>query len=383
MGDPRVRLVVLFGGRSAEHDVSCVSARHVLAAADPAKYHVEPVGITRAGAWVRAVDAAAALEAGARALPDHLTAAGPEIDPLPVLASSTALESTWDRAPDGPTVVFPVLHGPMGEDGTIQGLLELAGVPYVGAGVLGSALGMDKIAAKNHLQALGVPQARWRSVVLDDPHASDGDLTTEIDAIVSDLGLPVFVKPANMGSSVGVSRATTPGEIAEALRLASSYDHLIVVEEAVAGREIEVSVLGNEDPEASLPGEIVPGAEFYDYADKYEDGAELLVPAPLDDDEVAAVQSLAIRTFVGLRVEGLARVDFFYEDGGTGPDGNQRGDRGWLVNEINTMPGFTPISMYPKLWAVSGLPYPKLIDRLVELALERHARRERHTRTDH
>ena len=383
MGDPRVRLVVLFGGRSAEHDVSCVSARHVLAAVDPAKYRVEPVGITRDGTWVRAVDATAALEAGARALPDHLTAAGPEVDPLPVLARSGALESTDDHSPDGPTVVFPVLHGPMGEDGTIQGLLELAGVPYVGAGVLGSALGMDKIAAKTHLEALGIPQARWRSFVLDDPHATDHDLTAEIDAIVSDLGSTVFVKPANMGSSVGVSRATTLEEIADALRLASTYDHLIVIEEAVAGREIEVSVLGNEDPEASLPGEIVPGAEFYDYADKYDDGAELLIPAPLSDAEIAAVQAMAIEAFVGLRVEGLARVDFFYEDGGTGPDGARRGDRGWLVNELNTMPGFTPISMYPKLWDVSGLPYPKLIDRLVELAVERHARRERHTRTDH
>jgi D-alanine-D-alanine ligase len=271
----------------------------------------------------------------------------------------------------------------MGEDGTIQGLLELAGVPYVGAGVLGSALAMDKVAAKTHLQALGIAQARWRSLVLDDPHAPDGDLRAEIDAIIADLGLPIFVKPANMGSSVGVSRASTPQELATALRLAASYDRLIVIEEAIRGRELEVAVLGNDDPEASLPGEIVPGAEFYDYADKYEDGAELLIPAPLDDDEIAAVQTLAVDSFVGLRIEGLARVDFFYEDGSTAPDGTTRGDRGWLVNELNTMPGFTPISMYPKLWDVSGLPYPKLIDRLVELALERHDRRQRHTRTDH
>jgi D-alanine-D-alanine ligase len=376
---------VLFGGRSAEHDVSCVSARHVLAAVDPAKYRVEPVGITRDGTWVRAVDAAAALEGGSRELPDHLTAAGPAVDPLPVLTSSSSPEENQklEGHGDGPTVAFPVLHGPMGEDGTIQGLLELAGVPYVGAGVLGSALAMDKVAAKTHLQALGIAQARWRSLVLDDPHAPDGDLRAEIDAIIADLGLPIFVKPANMGSSVGVSRASTPQELATALRLAASYDRLIVIEEAIRGRELEVAVLGNDDPEASLPGEIVPGAQFYDYADKYEDGAELLIPAPLDDDEIAAVQTLAVDSFVGLRIEGLARVDFFYEDGSTAPDGTTRGDRGWLVNELNTMPGFTPISMYPKLWDVSGLPYPKLIDRLVELALERHDRRQRHTRTDH
>ena len=385
MGDPRVRLVVLFGGRSAEHDVSCVSARHVLAAVDPAKYRVEPVGITREGAWVRAVDAAAALEPGSPGLPDHLTAAGPAVDPLSALTSPDPIDQTHDQVPngDGPTVAFPVLHGPMGEDGTIQGLLEMAGIAYVGAGVLGSALAMDKAAAKTHLQALGIAQARWRSFVLDDPHAVDGELRTEVDAIVADLGLPVFVKPANMGSSVGVSKATTPQEIAGALRLAASYDRLIVIEEAIHGRELEVAVLGNDDPEASLPGEITPGAEFYDYADKYEDGAELLIPAPLDDDEIAAAQALAIDTFVGLRIEGLARVDFFYEDGSTGPDGTMRGNRGWLVNELNTMPGFTPISMYPKLWDVSGLPYPKLIDRLVELALERHDRDQRHTRTDH
>lgn len=387
MGDPRVRLVVLFGGRSAEHDVSCVSARHVLAAVDPAKYRVEPVGITCEGVWVRAIDAAAALEPGSPGLPDHLTAAGPTVDPLSALTSSDPIDEPHDldadRDEDGPTVAFPVLHGPMGEDGTIQGLLEMAGIAYVGAGVLGSALAMNKVAAKTHLQALGIAQARWRSFVLNDPDAADGELRTEVDAIVADLGLPVFVKPANMGSSVGVSKATTPQEIAGALRLAASYDRLIVIEEAIHGRELEVAVLGNDDPEASLPGEITPGAEFYDYADKYEDGAELLIPAPLDDDEIAAVRALAIDTFVGLRIEGLARVDFFYEDGSTGPDGTKRGDRGWLVNELNTMPGFTPISMYPKLWDVSGLPYPKLIDRLVELALERHDRNQRHTRTDH
>ena len=366
--DGRIRLVVLFGGRSAEHDVSCVSARHVVAAADPAKYAVEPVGITRQGRWVRAAEALAALGSGPEALPERLKAAGPEIEPLPALVGGAA---------SGPTVVLPILHGPMGEDGTVQGLLELARVPYAGAGVLASALCMDKTAANTMLAAAGIAHTRWLGVTLEDLHESESELAGQVDAIVASLGLPVFVKPASMGSSVGVSRATTGTEVAEGLRLACRYDRSIIVEEEAKAREIEVAVLGNDEPAASLPGEIVPGADFYDYADKYQDGARLLIPAPLHDDEIAACQSVAIDAYRALRVEGLARVDFLYEDGRDG-----RGDRGWLVSELNTMPGFTPISMYPKLWEVSGLEYPKLIDRLVELAIERHARRERHTLTD-
>ena len=362
---------MLFGGRSAEHDVSCVSARHVVAAADPEKYMVEPVGITREGHWVQAAEALEALGTGPEALPEQLSAAGPEIEPLPALSGDSSLRQA------GRTVVLPILHGPMGEDGTVQGLLELARVPYAGAGVLASALCMDKTAANTMLAAAGIAHTRWQSLTLDDPAASDSDLAARVDAVVEDLGLPVFVKPASMGSSVGITRAATREEVADGLRLACRYDRSIVVEEESRPREIEVAVLGNDDPEASLPGEIIPGAAFYDYADKYEDGAELLIPAPLDDDEIAACQSLAIDAYRALRVEGLARVDFLYEDGRDG-----RGDRGWLVSELNTMPGFTPISMYPKLWAASGLPYPRLIDRLVELALERHHRRERHTRTD-
>ena len=364
-----IRLVVLFGGRSAEHDVSCVSARHVLDAADPGRYDVEPVCITRDGDWVRAEGA---LAPGAAGLP--LTADGPAVDPLPVLVPP-------DRPGDQLTVVFPVLHGPMGEDGTVQGMLELAGVPYVGAGVLASALCMDKVAAKHHLEVQGVPQVgfRWRTGDAPDdggvrrPDGSPTSITAEITAAVADLGLPLFVKPANMGSSVGVSRATTADEAITAVEYAASYDRVVIIEEASDGREIEVAVLGNEDPEASVAGEIVPGADFYDYADKYDDGAELHVPADLTPAELAEVQRLAIGSFRALRVEGLARVDFFYENPG----------RGWLVNEVNTMPGFTPISMYPKLWAASGVDYRALIDRLVELAVARHRRRARHTRTDH
>ena len=377
MEDRRIRLVVLFGGRSAEHDVSCVSARHVVAAADPEKYLVEPVGITREGRWVQAAAEIEALGAGPDALPERLSTIGPEVEPLPVLAARPDAGAGPQTGSSRPTVVLPVLHGPMGEDGTVQGLLELARVPYAGAGVLASALCMDKTAANTMLAQAGIAHTRWRALTLDDPEVSDADLAPVIHGIIEDLGLPVFVKPASMGSSVGISRASTRPQVADGLRLASHYDRSIIVEEEARAREIEVAVLGNDRPEASLPGEIVPGAEFYDYADKYDDGAELLIPAPLDDDEIAACQHLAVEAYRALRVEGLARVDFLYEDGRDG-----RGARGWMVSELNTMPGFTPISMYPKLWAVSGLAYPQLIDRLVDLALDRHARRERHTRTD-
>ena len=374
----RIRLVVLFGGRSAEHDVSCVSARHVLAAADQARYDIEPVGITRDGGWVLADEARAALDAGADTMPDRLTAAGPSVEPLPALAGpgpSHGVAAT--------TVVLPVLHGPMGEDGTVQGLLELAGVPYVGAGVLASALCMDKIVCKDHLASHGIPQGAYRWITVDQgsirrPDGSGVELDAEIDACIEMLGLPLFVKPANMGSSVGVSRATDADEARAAIELAASYDREVIIEEEIVGREIEISVLGNEDPEASVAGEVVPGAAFYDYEDKYEDGAELIIPAPLSNDELAEMQRLAIAAYRACKVEGLARVDFFYEDGSRGP-----GTRGWLVNELNTMPGFTPISMYPKMWQAAGLDYPSLIDELVDLAIARHDRTARHTRTDH
>jgi D-alanine-D-alanine ligase len=377
----RIRLVVLFGGQSAEHDVSCVSARHVVAAADPTRYDIEPIGITREGKWVLAKAAMKAL-AGAGAgsgLPESLTAAGPAVDALPMLTRPTTANDPGTTT----TVVLPILHGPMGEDGTIQGLLELAGVPYAGAGVLASALCMDKVAAKNHLGAHGLPQGRYRWMTVDAdgrvqrPDGSASTVAAEVEAAVEDLGLPVFVKPANMGSSVGVTRATTIEDTRVAVELAATYDRTVLLEEEIVGREIEVAVLGNESPVASVAGEIVPGADFYDYADKYEAGADLRIPAPLTDEELADVQRLAIACFRALGVEGLARVDFFHEGGADGAG------RGWLVNELNTMPGFTPISMYPKLWAESGLPYSDLIDRLVELALARHTRRQSHTRTDH
>jgi D-alanine-D-alanine ligase len=359
MVDDRIHLVVLFGGESAEHDVSCTTAAHVLRAADPGRYRITPIGIARDGQWAVAEQAVAALERGPEAIPGRLDPAGTDVSATPLLAEAAGAAPT--------TVVLPLLHGPMGEDGTVQGLLDLADIPYVGSGVLASAVAMDKAMAKQVLTAAGIPQARYRAF-------GEHELAPGLPARLADeLGLPLFVKPANMGSSVGVSRATTVEAVGEAIDHALTYDEMIVVEEAIVGREIEVAVLGGREPEASQPGEIVPGEDFYSYDDKYvTDGAQLLVPAPLADDAAEEVRSMAVDTFRALRCDGLARVDFFYERDGAG--------RGFLCNEVNTMPGFTPISMYPKLWMHSGMTYPELIDRLVELALERHRRRRRNTK---
>ena len=349
----RVRLVVLFGGQSAEHEVSCTTAAHVLRAIDPARYEAVPVGITRDGTWVQADDAMAALARGAGELPDQLAATGTAIEPLPAVAPARA---------DVPVVVLPLLHGPHGEDGTVQGLLELAGVPYVGSGVLASALCMDKPKAKEILAAHGLPQTRW--LVVRDAEIEGAE------AAVADAGLryPLFVKPANLGSSVGVTKVKGPDALGPALLAAADYDEWLVIEEGVDGREVEVAVLGNAEPRTSVPGEIVSSHEFYDYEDKYLDGTcELVIPAPLSDEDTARVQELAVRAYRALRCEGMARADFFFEEGG----------RGFLINELNTIPGFTPGSMYPKLWEASGLPYADLIDELVRLAVERHERRSR------
>jgi D-alanine-D-alanine ligase len=338
-----VRLVLLFGGRSAEHEVSCVTAASVLGAADRTRYDVVPVGIDPDGCWVRAEEAL-----------DRLSPVGPAIDPFEAVRG------------DG-TVVFPLLHGPLGEDGTVQGLLEVAGVPYVGCGVLASALAMDKAAAKEVLAHAGIPQVRWLA------HRDTGDehgragLADRIDA---ELGWPVFVKPANMGSSVGVSKVAGRLQLGDALTLALGFDEWLLIEEAIVGRELECAVLGDLRPEASVLGEIVPSHEFYDYDDKYSgEGAELHVPADLPEEVADEARRLALRAFAALRCAGMARVDFFYEEGG----------RGLLVNELNTIPGFTPYSMYPQLWGASGVPYPELIDRLVGFALDRHHRRRSRT----
>ena len=354
--DERINLIVIFGGQSAEHDVSCVTATHVLRAVDQARYRVTPVGIDRDGHWQLATDALHALAAGPDALPDRLEAIGEALSPTLMLASAMH---------HGPVVVMPLLHGPLGEDGTVQGLLELMDVPYVGSGVLGSAVGMDKALAKEVLGFHGITQARWVSV-------REHEVTpNRLAEIAESLRLPVFVKPSNMGSSVGVSKASTLEELQLAVEHALSYDEWVVIEEAINGREIEVAVLGNLDPRASMPGEIVPGNEFYDYEDKYlADGAELLIPAPLTHEQTAAVRERAIEVYRVLRCEGLARVDFFFEEHG----------RGFLINEVNTMPGFTPISMYPKMWQKTGMTYPELVDNLIDLAIERHHRRRRNTK---
>jgi len=351
-----IDLIVLFGGQSAEHDVSCTTAAHVLRAADPSRYRITPIGIGRDGRWALATGAQRALAAGPDALPGRLDPAGDAVSATDVVGATAGRR----------TVVMPLLHGPMGEDGTVQGLLELADVPYVGSGVLGSSLSMDKAMAKQVLTANGIAQARHRAF-------REHDITPGLPAsLVDELGLPLFVKPANMGSSVGVTKAKTVEEVRDAIEVALTYDEWVVVEEAITGREIEVAVLGNLEPRASVPGEIVPGAEFYSYADKYvDDGSQAIIPAALSAVATDEVRRLAVEVFRVLRCDGMARVDFFYED--------VPGGSGFLCNEVNTIPGFTPISMYPKLWIASGLSYRDLIDELVRLALDRHARRRRNT----
>ncbi|MBU6330335.1 MAG: D-alanine--D-alanine ligase [Acidobacteria bacterium] len=346
----RLPLIVLFGGRSAEHDISRITARHVLGAIDPDRYRIDAIGIDHDGVWHRAEEALAALAAAA--LPEALVVDGPVVDPIEVLSTPDA-------------VVLPLLHGPNGEDGTVQGLFEVTGVTYVGTGVLGSALAMDKVAAKHLADAMGFAQTRWMGVHRTD---LDGDARRALldDAVVR-LGFPMFVKPANMGSSIGVSRATDRDALEVAVDEALRFDDWLVLEEGVTAREIEVAVLGHTtSARASVPGEIVPAAEFYDYDDKYNDGAaQLHIPADLPSDVADAVRALAVQVFRAYRAEGLARVDFLYEEQG----------RGLLLNELNTMPGFTPISMYPQLWQATGLTYRALIDELVTLAQERAAQR--------
>ncbi|NDF68074.1 MAG: D-alanine--D-alanine ligase [Actinobacteria bacterium] len=371
----RTHVIVIFGGESAEHDVSCVTAAHVLRALDPQKYDVTTVAISRTGEWMLAESAMAALARGRDALPEKLEATGRPSSLGDVMANAAArnMSSTSGHnvsSASANTVVLPLLHGPMGEDGTVQGLLDLAHVAYVGAGVLGSAVSMDKATTKRVLAAENIPQPKF--VALREDAITGAAGSTNISDAVTKLGLPVFVKPANMGSSVGVAKAKSAEEAIAAARAALAYDEWVLFEEAVVGREIEVSVLGNREPRASVAGEIIPGREFYDYEDKYVgDGAKLLVPAPLSDEEAAQVRGLALRVFRAVRAEGMARVDFFYEE--KRADGSK--GRGFLCNEINTIPGFTPISMYPKLWQATGLSYPALIDELISLALERHERR--------
>jgi D-alanine-D-alanine ligase len=344
----KIRVGIIFGGRSGEHEVSLRSAEAILRSIDRDKYDVIPIGITHEGKWLASKNAVAMLSAG-EAIQKTLTS-GEAI----VLAAEPVPHGIMD-------VIFPVLHGTYGEDGTVQGLFELANLPYVGAGVLGSAVGMDKDVMKRLMRDAGLPIVPYWSLL-------KSELDSFLQAHMNALPYPVFVKPANLGSSVGITKAHAPEELPAALQTAAEYDRKIVVERGIEAREIELSVLGNDDPNASVPGEIIPSREFYDYEAKYvDDDSRLLIPAPLTPEQVKEAQRLAIAAFKVLECSGMARVDLFLEKL-TGK---------FYVNEINTLPGFTTISMYPKLWEASGIPYSELIDRLITLAIERHTEKNR------
>ncbi len=366
----KLRVGVLFGGQSGEHEVSLASARSVMGAMKSSgRYEVVPIGISREGRWLLHPDALAILAArtGIR-LPDSPEAAGGAADPGPAALVPDGDRSSFvplegGGAPERLDVIFPVLHGPKGEDGTVQGFLELAGIPYVGSGVASSAAAMDKDFAKRLFRSAGLLVPRWTCVYA-------GRWERERDAVLAcagRIGFPCFVKPANLGSSVGISKAKNRDEPAAAIDEAARFDRKILIEEGIDAREIEVSVLGNEYPEASVPGEVVPNNEFYDYRAKYVDGeSDLIIPADIDDKKTEEIRDLAVRAFCALDCSGMARVDFLYD---------RKSDQVYL-NELNTIPGFTSISMYAKLWEASGVGYAELIDRLIDLAVERHDRRK-------
>jgi D-alanine-D-alanine ligase len=365
-----IRIGVVFGGRSSEHEVSLASAANVIDALTRAGYQVAPIGITPAGRWLIGGDPMKLLSDNA-AISPHVENGQPSLDQAKP-AENWALLPNTSHASQLATidVIFPVLHGPYGEDGTIQGLLEMANLPYVGCGVASSAVAMDKAIAKQLFAAAGLPQVRHQ-VILRSGFQADPDATCA--KAEAELRYPLFVKPANLGSSVGVSKARNRAELLNAIAIAAQYDRKVLIEEAVPNcREIEVSVLGNDEAIASVPGEIIPGHEFYDYAAKYlDDSSQLLIPAELTRQQVATVQEMAVRAFQAIDGSGLARVDFLLD--------NQSGN--FYLNEINTMPGFTRISMYPKLWEASGISYPELVDRLVQLALTRYDDRQQNSTT--
>ncbi|MGE0407212.1 MAG: D-alanine--D-alanine ligase family protein [Candidatus Korobacteraceae bacterium] len=391
----KLRVGILFGGRSGEHEISLLSAASILKAIDKKKYDVVPIGITREGRWVTAGDAERLMQ-GEQPSPDRRLRAGdPEVTaPVTTLASGDAvmvppvpgergealapfqnsLASGMANHSIRVDVIFPVLHGTFGEDGTIQGLLELADLAYVGAGVLGSAAGMDKAVMKDLFRAAGLPIVKHVTVLRREWERDPKKVRRLIE---SSLKYPVFTKPANLGSSVGIQKVRNRSELEAGMNEAARFDRKIVVEQGVGGakrkaREIECSVLGNDEPIASVAGEIVPAAEFYDYTAKYlDEGSKLLIPAKLTKAEQKKLQELAVRAFRAVDCSGLARVDFLMD-----PQ-----TRRIYVNEINTMPGFTQISMYPKLWEASGISYPDLIDRLIQLGMERHAEKKKNQYT--
>ncbi len=397
MARAKLRVGILFGGRSGEHEVSLLSAASVLNAIDKTKYEVVPIGITKDGRWLTAEHAERLLKGdkgeGARATQTQLRAGDPEATPgaavlaagesvvvppeparrdaglAPFQTDASALRRASDRAINV-DVIFPVLHGTFGEDGTIQGLLELADIAYVGAGVLGSAAGMDKDIMKSLFRAAGLPIVKHVTILRAEFEREPKKVQKLVE---SQLKYPVFVKPANLGSSVGISKAHNRQELAPAIQEAAKFDRKIVIEEGVGGkknkaREIECAVLGNDHPKASVAGEIIPCKEFYDYEAKYQlEGSEGVIPAKITKPEMKTVQKLAIAAFQAVDCAGLARVDFLMDPK----------SRKIFVNEINTMPGFTAISMYPKMWAASGLSYPELIDQLIQFGIERHQDKKR------
>lgn len=351
----KLRVGLLFGGRSVEHEVSIASATSILKALDPTRYDVGLIGVDHDGGW----------HLSAPTLPDEVIESGEEVT-LPAVPGGRKLVSTR-QAELGPIadldVVFPVIHGRGGEDGSLQGLLELADVPYVGSGVLGSALQMDKEVSKLLLRAAGLPVVPWVTVRANE---LETDEAAVVNRVQNALSYPVFVKPANLGSSVGTSHVDAVEALVPALREAARYDTKILVERSVDAREIEVAILGNESLEASVPGEIVTGHDFYDYEAKYFDGdTELLVPAPLSEEQTQTARDFALRAVRALEGEGLARVDFLLD----------RHSDELFISEVNSIPGFTETSMYPRLWDASGLAYPALLDRLIELAIARHRTR--------
>ncbi|MBZ5698901.1 MAG: D-alanine--D-alanine ligase [Acidobacteriia bacterium] len=354
----RLRVGILFGGRSGEHEVSLISAASVIQALDPEKYEAVPIGITKDGRWLAGTAAHKMLPEVLRSGERVMLSADPNV---------AAFVPVGDVRTDAlrVDVVFPVLHGTYGEDGTVQGLLDLAGLPYVGSGVLGSAVGMDKDMQKRLFQQAKLPVVEFLAILRAEWKHSRAKV---LRAIRKKFRFPVFIKPATLGSSVGMTKAHDAKELAAAMDLAAEFGQKIVVERAIRGREIEVSILGNESPKASVPGEIVPHREFYDYAAKYlEEGTRLLIPAKLNRGQVKRFQEYAVRAFRALECLGMARADFFLE---------HRTGRIYL-NEINTIPGFTSISMYPKLWEASGLSYRDLLDRLIDLALVQHREKQR------
>jgi D-alanine-D-alanine ligase len=348
----KIRVGVIYGGKSGEHEVSIASAASIIKHLDRAKYEPVPIHIGKDGRWALAAHEPTAISAADVLKQGAVTALQP-MDPTSALSGSAI------------DVVFPVLHGPYGEDGTVQGLLELANVPYVGSGVLGSAVAMDKAAMKTMFAAAGLPIVAHLVILRREWERNARALTARV---AGELAYPVFVKPANLGSSVGISKAKSDDDLATAMTLALQFDRKVVVEAGVPhAREIECAVLGNDEPQASLPGEIVPSGEFYDYSAKYIDGRSTeIIPAQLSEALVRDIQELAVRAFRAVEAAGMSRVDFLLA----------RDSGAIYLNEVNTIPGFTTISMYPKLWAASGLPYPDLLDRLIALALERHAEKQ-------